>query len=282
MPVKVYDFGFPANEATLFLPGILGKAENYFFPIANLFPGRHIGIDDVGTSYDHDDMVEKVLNELFRFYTRNQSVTMVGASIGGMKIPFVIEQFRQLYPSYSLDFIKRIVIIDAPSGAETLVPLPDWSSGFVESRAGILISPLSKIIVAPKDSEITYPGPRALQRMTDDDRLPEAEWRELVKRTAKYHLRGYSMRLWWSWMSWMIKVGRDGSLARACASLEHVKTVYVACTHEGNVTVDQPRALEWFAEHVPDLHVMSVNAVHCGFLQQQPEFEEVLRPALTI
>ena len=202
-------------------------------------------------------------------------VQLVGASLGGDLVPFVVQQLS--------DEIKarlQVVIVDAPAGADTLMALPSWSAGFMASSFGRLATPIGLIRIPPKEDEITVPSQVVQQRMSGEHFDDDVAWKRYIIERAKKELKGHSARLWRSQIAWMIRIVRDGSLAEACKSLEGLDVTYLVCTGKGNGVVRQPEALAWWGAHVDGLKVEEVNATHCGFLQNQPEFAEAFRKIL--
>lgn len=268
------------GEFTICLPGILARPEEQFEPITQVLPGRVVGFGDDGDYHDHDLFIKTIVDYLSSFDV--DRLNIVGVSMGGMKVPFVV----QALPIDLSSKLGRIVIVDAPNGAETMKALPTFMASILASDiVGDLLATrfgdwlVAKMSEPPKDEEISLPGDAYMRYHLGNVELPDlSEWREIVKRDGKLALSGYSGWLWWSWLEWMIRVGRDDSLARACLrSLEGRDAIYIACTHVGNGVVAQPEAMNWWLKRVSTLRHLEVEIVHAGFLQQQKESELVFR-----
>jgi len=268
------------NALTVCFRGILARPGSQFEPLLPWLPGRVVGYQDLGNSYDHAEMCESVLWLIDWAVVSRTPVTLLGASMGGMEIPFVIEAWRARHPGQAPTWLRRVIMVDAPNGAATMKELPNWAAPLLISRpTGALLSSgfgdwvVNKMTKPPRPEEVAYPSKPTMRRVIGSV-LTKHEWQEYVQQQAREGLSGYSGSLWWSWLHWMVSVGNDGSYARACGALRGTETWYLPCTHEGNVTVDQPAAYEWHAAHIDGLKKYAVHAVHCGFLQQPDAFME--------
>lgn len=261
-----------SDGLTICLHGILQRYTQ-FLPLGSSLPGRGYGVNDQTPRYDLDGLVTFVRSVLTHALPKDAERNLVGASMGGMQIPFIVEG---LSPSQRR-MLGKIVLVDAPTGAATMKEMPTQLAGLVESPLGAPIMALINqfMLKPPKDREIDLPSDWQ-ERQLHDPTFTEQSWREQVKLRAMANMRGFSGRIYHNWTSWMIRVGRDGSLARAAHSLRGLDVTYLACTSLGNGTVRQPDAYDWWEEHT-DAKVVEVDAVHCGFLQQQAKFEEAFR-----
>lgn len=207
-------------------------------------------------------------------------VILIGSSLGGKLTPFIVKRWRELTCDGQLDRL-RVIIEDAPSGVESM------AAAFCNPTVGkVMTSPfgnalrwLSQIKVGPRDEYIEIPSADVMiqlagKAMADDD------WRAWVKAESIKGLSGFSGDAWLSQLRWMITVGRDGSLAAACAALDGVDTTYIACVGKGNDVVKQPYALDWWVRYVPGLKILRIEATHCGHLQQVLTFRQVFAQAM--
>jgi hypothetical protein len=205
---------------------------------------------------------------------------LVGASLGGMLIPFVVGKLHRLMPELPLDLL-RCVIIDAPFGVETMtamsrLPLAGY---MIRSPFGHVLRPLAFIKVGPRDKYIDIPN-ASMRYEIAGETVSAGSWPEYVKQRAIRELTGHSSRQWLEQLRWMTRVGHDGSLHRACLAMTGVETSYLACMGPANDVVTQPLASEWWAASLPDLRRYGADAAHCGFVQQAPTFREALADIL--
>lgn len=277
------------DDLTICLPGILARAKEQFHPIAHELPGQVMGWS--GTEH-HDLLTGRVASTVASAVGDGRRVHLVGASMGGIHVPFVINAL----PDYWLNIggIGKIILVDAPTGAETMTeikkrePFSNLLASLLASRAAgsVLSTRLGDKIVGtfaepPKLDEITVPDEATRERLAWDywagTFITDERWKQYVMVRGEESLQKFTGEQWWRWMSWMIKVGRDGSLARACESLWGLDVTYMSCTHPGNGVVMQPEAATWYRAHIPGIKVMDVVGTHCGFLQNQPEFADAFR-----
>jgi hypothetical protein len=62
--------------------------------------------------------------------------------------------------------------------------------------------------------------------------------------------------------------------------MKGLNTSYLTCVAPGSDVVKQPLASELWAASTPDLKMYSVEATHCGFVQQAPLFHGALAEIL--
>lgn len=274
-----------SDGSTYCLPGILARSRNKFGPVAHLLRGIVTGFDDVGTNHNQDVWMQQVGKDLYLDLHRGQKIDLVGESMGGMKIPFLVDS---LSPADRAR-LGKIIIVDAPTGAETMKALPNWfapalASGLVAwGMAGRIGDALvAKMTDPPKLDEITTPDRQTAEMIMQRYGSIHTydEWSEFVAEESIRGLSGFSGRMWQSWLAWMIQVGRDHSLEKACMSLAGLDVTYVACVHPGNSVVAQPSAANWWRTRVPGIKEHAVSATHSGFLQNQPELAAAIRKIL--
>lgn len=207
-------------------------------------------------------------------------VILIGSSLGGMLIPFVVDLWRQRDLGIHLDRLK-VIIEDAPSGVESMMAAfcSPMLGKLITSPLGHVLRPLSQIKVGPKDEYIEIP-PADVMIQLAGKAMAEGDWRVWVKAESIKGLSGFSGDAWLSQLRWMITVGRNGSLAEAIQALNGIDVTYIACLGAGNDVVNQPYALDWWAQYLPDLHVLRVEATHCGHLQQVLTFRQVFVQAM--
>lgn len=274
-----------ANEVPYLFPGILSDGSNF----------QAIGFDtDACMDYAAYDsrrfdvygIVHDTAAVIKSDLDTGASAALVGGSLGGMLIPFIVQQLRILMPQSSLSEL-RCVIIDAPFGVESMIAArcSPTVGRLICSPFGQLLRPLASIKMGPKDEYIKVPEVDMMREITGKDEITSEEmtadsWRAYVKRRAIRELGGHSSRLWLAQLRWMTKVGQDGSLDRACKALRGVDATYLACMSIGNDVVMQPAAMMRWLGSVPGMNLLRVDAVHCGFVQQAPLFRRALAEIL--
>lgn len=267
-----------ADIVTVVLPGILARAEQQFHPILPYLPGHVVGFTPTGPTYDHYEFVGTVALAISRMIDAGKVVNLVGASMGGMQIPFVVARLRM----YDIDLTSfgKIVLIDAPNGAETMGEIPPSAVSIMASntvrrvmytRFGDWV--LDRMVKPPKSDEVDIPQADVRSWIAGRP-VDESDWTMFVQRTARQQLKGWPGSLWIGQVQWMLAAGR-GPLTRTANVLRALDVTYVACSHPGNVTVKQPNAANWW-ESVAGVKVVTVDAVHCGFWQQPEPFAAAL------
>lgn len=267
------------NEVPYLLPGILSRGESF----------QALGFDttdvvEYGEPGEGDFDAHRIVHDTAVVIMGNLKdglpALLVGSSVGGMLIPFIVGKLHRLMPDLPLDLL-RCVVIDAPFGVETMIatrrsPL----AGFlIRSPFGHVLRPLAFIKVGPQDKYIDLPDP-GMRYEIAGKAVSEGDWPEYVKRRFNKELTGHGSMRWLEQLRWMTRVGHDGSLHRACLAMTGVKTSYLACMGPANDVVTQPLASEWWAASLPDLELHRVNAAHCGFVQQAPTFRGALAEIL--
>ena len=261
----------PELELRFALPGILSRGEN--FQILGFHADEIVVYDDFGLgSFDASAIVREIATMVRMELADGLSFLLTGALLGGMLIPFIVQEIRQQAPELSLERL-RCVIIDAPFGVETMVaaarsPLAGY---LIRSPFGHVLRPLASIKVGPRDEYIEVPGAATMREIAGEAMSAE-DWREYVKQRARQELTGHSSRQWLEQLRWMTRVAWNGSLRRACRTMRGVETSYLACAGPANDVVVQPLARECWAACTPDLRMYEVDAAHCGFVQQAPTF----------
>ena len=258
------------------LVGILNHADK-FGPLG-------IDIDHV-EAYDPrlpmvaSSVIEKTAHLLVDAALRGP-VILIGSSLGGMLTPFIVKRWRELDCDLHLDRL-RVIIEDAPSGVESMMAAfcSPMLGKLITSPLGHVLRPLSQIKVGPRDEYIEIPPVDVMIQLAGKA-MSEDAWRAYVKAEAIKGLTGFTGDAWLSQLRWMITVGRNGSLAEAIQALNGIDVTYIACLGAGNDVVNQPYALDWWAQYLPDLHVLRVEATHCGHLQQVLTFRSVFAQAM--
>lgn len=226
-----------------------------------------------------DKYIAEAANLLYEQALKGQ-VILIGSSLGGMLIPFVVDLWRQRDLGIHLDRLKDI-IEDASSGVESMMAAfcSPMLGKLITSPLGHVLRPLSQIKVGPKDEYIEIPPADIMMQLAGKAMADDA-WRDWVKAESIKGLSGFSGEAWLSQLRWMITVGRDGSLAEACLALDGVSTTYIACLGAGNDVVKQPYSADWWESHVPGLQVLRIEATHCGHLQQVIAFRAAFAQAM--
>jgi len=272
------------GEVAFLLPGILSRGENF----------QALGIPTDGVAeygmfgpncFKPDWSVRGAALDVLNSLRRGKKVLLVGASLGGMLVPFVVREIRELLiPDEDVLSGLRCVIIDAPSGAKTMKAVGPFASRVITSPFGHLLRPLAHVKVLPKDDYIEVPDTETTREIAGEA-MSGVAWRAYIKGRAKQELGGHSSKLWLEQLRWMIRVGDDGELTKvcdlekACASLAGIDVAYLQCCGAGNDVVT-PDASGWWHDVVPGIKMFWVEAAHCGFVQQAPTFRGALTKIL--
>lgn len=269
------------NRVVYFLPGILSRGEDAQ-PLG--LEGKVVKYDKHGSKhFEADWIVKDTVYKILPDLHGDKEVWLIGASLGGMLIPFIIREIRDwLNPAEGMLNKLHCVIIDSPSGVETLIAArcSPFVGRVIRSPFGQALRPLAHVKMGPKDEYIDIPDADTMREIADGVAMSADDWREYVKRRAIKELGGHSSRQWLHQLRWMTQVGRDDSLRLACGWMKGIDTTYVACISAGNNVVKQPLAMEHWQGDIHDLKVYPVNGVHCGFLQQARVFRGALKEIL--
>jgi hypothetical protein len=256
-----------ADGVTVCLAGVLYFSGAQFDQVSHYMPGQVLSFHETGPRLDLDRYVDRVVSELESY--QGLPVRFVGASIGGMQLPFVIRAYRERYPDADPNLLQA-VIIDAPSGLESLC----------DPNAKLLKSKITAGVLSYLPQSIKFPIRGDMLPRWDDISVPThvesekiREFKEVIRESARVNMKGFPASLFASQGHWMITAVENGSLEKTCATLDDIKTIYVICKLN-NGTV-RPLAAERWKQWVPHLQIMSVDATHVGFVQNLPEFAEL-------
>jgi thioesterase domain-containing protein len=242
---------------TVCMSGVLARGRDQFQPIANYLPGWTTAYHTEGKQFHVDELIGQVVEDLLQPIDYGYPINIVGASMGSMLAPFVVQRLREI-GKVDPEQLK-VVLVDAPCGLDSL---SDGNAKFLGMPViGQTIASVVSLLGIDVPDEITVTGDK--QRIVD---------------VARFSLSGHKLALLFRQTQWMIEVGRDGSLVQAVTSLEDVDTTYLHC-HMGASPVKQPVAVNWWEDELEDLKVINVEATHCGFLQNTPEFAKAFAMA---
>lgn len=244
---------------TLCFCGVMARGAEQFGPILTSLPGKVVAIHAEGLRYDADVIHWRAL-EYLEEADSNLQFNLVGASLGGVEVPYVVNYFRDRVSGVNPRNIHA-VLVDAPAGLDTILNPLAKAMQFkpvAETLAtGLWFMNSPKDL--PKDNEITSPNP------------------EQVKAQARQFMSGHKFGMLMRQTYRMIDVWDSGELPLMCEAMgPDVRATYVACKM-GNGVIRQPLAADRWQSAIRQLKHVDVPATHCGFLQNQPEFRKVLR-----
>lgn len=263
------------------LPGILALNKESHAP---LMFDRFGQMEWTGTSrerFESDKTIADVVRRADQLRLSGRQVTLLGSSLGGMQMAFVVQALRKKLPQNNFEWLK-VILVDSPNGSRTCKGL-EWvpSGGLLAWLAMSILRVFGFFIMwigrmgpgLPKDDEISQPSPAVMAKLGGRSDMTTEEWKQHVKATAKQGLKGHKVSVWAHQVRWMAKVGADGSLQEAAQALRGIDVTYLMCT-DGNGTVVQPDAANWWSEY-SGAEVIEVASPHCGYLQKQVEFDRV-------
>ena len=245
------------------LPGVLAHGKSQYEPLNDVLPPELKSVSYSGSVFRASDEIAHISSLVEVSAQRADSVVLVGSSLGGMLVPFVVstlsEDIRQQL---------KIVIVDAPTGAETIM---DSNARFLGSRVvgGTFVTVMRALPFNMPVGDDMLPKPSEISNLLDVD---------AVRAQARDDLNGHRLSMFFSQTAWMVRVGRDGLhnedglLKQVCRSLKGLDVTYLSCTHPGNGVVRQPEASNWWNAYSFGVKQEVVNGTHCGYLQNQPEF----------
>lgn len=255
------------TKVVVVLPGILSTPLEKVGPVLKtISKNADIAGIDYGTGeIDVDGIAANTANLIKDLADKKAEVTMMGISVGGLLVPFVM-RYLAMMDGDPTKALKKNIIIDAPHGADTMIPLPAFARWvFTKKAYRALNGPvgdwlLDHIVVPPKDENIEVPA---------DVKDPVAH-KAAVKERALYELRGHEWSMYGSQNDLM------AGLMPRLSILNTVPTTYVACVSKKNDTVKQPLALERWLDEVPTMEVVKVDTAHAAFLEAPITWNEVM------
>lgn len=283
--IMLVDGSSRKDRAIVHLPGILQRSEEQIRPLADLLSdyGDVFHIDYSQPYFDGTMVALEVAGLLGRLKNVYPEVVVIGSSIGGaLTLPVLGFLQRWQLPIDRL----RWLIVDAPSGVETMAAVPPWAAGIFR-QALLYFSPtehanapkaygtwlLNAMKGLPKDENVIIPG-AAIRRQIVGRDVPEAEYLHWVRQRADEGLTGHRFTQWLTQLRWMASsIVPEGTLGG------HDIT-YVACMWQNDV-VRQPRAMWDWAQYAPDLVIDEVQSPHCGYLNTPEVWWEYLRGYLS-
>lgn len=249
--------------------GVLTRGYEHFWPVRRSLPGLMITVAASGRKFNVDYMVCRAAKEMVFSYAFGKDLVIVGASMGGQIVPFVVEYLRGMLRG-NLDGSRvRVVLVDPACGLASIAD--PMAHRYLSHPA--LAAPLSGIV-----------GLLGVNVPVSDNMLPQADEisapdKEQVRELAKEHLSGHKLSLLMRQTRWMIESERNGSLDRAVQSLAGLEVSYIKSS-VGDSPIVQPHSVDWWSERVPQMNVIDVDGTHCGFLQNPDEFNDAFGCAL--
>lgn len=284
--VKVFRRDMDANtvtpEAHVFLPGILARGPQQAEPLLDSMRARGdvYCLTYTGFVLDEERVVGETDALMRSLIDEGMSVTLVGASMGGMLAVKVVRRLRER----GCDEPIKLVAIDSPTGGTTMTQLPQWKlpawlvSALCWFQPSVVTSvvarlPMRMMLVSPKDENIILP-----YASTSDEMRRIFRWN--IKQQAKEGLVGHRFSMYWSQIRWMLLAGAEGLPYEA---LDGTAVTYMRCILRrtgDNDVVRQPQASEAWKRHVPSLEIIEVDSTHCGFVERKSVWVETFGCAL--
>ena len=249
---------------TVGVAGMQSHGSHQFAPIVDSLPGDVLAYNAIGRRFNPEELIDNIVIDLEPYVENEDPVRFVGASMGGMLTPFIIQELRNRYEGVRPETLQAL-IVDAPSGLESMANRNAYLLGNRAIASALESIPpwVTAPVWLPANNEITVPS--TLLSSPDN-------YKNQVRRSTAQRLSGFALSLWADKINWMASVGRNGTLKDACRSHDQVDTTYVVCTRR-NKQVKQPRAVEDWDRWV-DSRRAYVNAGHCAFHQNNEEFVE--------
>jgi pimeloyl-ACP methyl ester carboxylesterase len=262
----------PHDHDIYCLPGILARAEEQFGPVAEVISRagtlRYIAYQ--GDHFDAPSVQTAVATAVRESLAQGRKVTLIGASLGGMMVTWVVALLRHERVDLSR---LRIIIVDAPAGVATMKEVPSGAGWFVSGVTKGKLSPslnakfgknlLAKMVKPPRLENIDVP-----------DGEDPAAYKQRIIDESMAGMAGHKLTMYWSQLGWM--TGHGGNNL-PLAALDHVEAIYVACVGP-NETIKQPATADVWWPHVDEVY--NVPTAHCAFREQQPVFVKAFEELL--
>lgn len=257
-----------SNKMTFLLSGVLARGDEQFKPVRSLFPGTVYAYHTEGKDFPSGALIHYVAKGMAFAAKANKDIVLVGASMGGMLVPFIVAEFRGMMPDYDMSRM-RVILIDAPNGLDGI----DNPLAHRILRFGALAAP-----AGGATSLIGMKVPYGDNEMPKRAEVTSGSYEDAVAQ-ANQGLSGHYLSMLIRQTRWMIEAGR-GPIEQAVKALGGVYVVYVVCDM-GDSPVVQPTAVQWWVANLPQKpKVLKVDATHCGFTQNYDRYEEVFAAAL--
>lgn len=281
------------------LPGLLQKGATVFLPLLPAFDADEevVAIDYGFGAFDADSSISMVREVILSAIPGRNVQIFVGASLGGMVAALAVARLLELL---SVDEQKRLSITccDTPYDLSTAKQVPiylqgpaamaldKWRVGKLTER--FMNASLMKFFAnnpagLPKPDEITLPSPEemvSIQRalgVAGPQPMSAEEWHRFVGKVCQDGLANQSFAMWMGHAAFISEAGmRQMDDALRQLGYSDVRLSYIVNTR-GNVNVRQPQAVNAFSDRIPGLKVLELDGPHCGFMQNAPDWWEVLR-----
>ena len=267
--VRTRLYGRPSSSTVTFLlSGVLARGDEQFEPVRKLFPGTVWAYHTEGRDFPSGALIHYVAKGMAVAAKADKKLVLVGASMGGMLVPFIVAEFRDMVPDFDMKHL-RVILVDAPNGLDGIAdPLAHRVL-----RHGALAVPAAGAL-----SLIGTKVPVGDDMMPARDEVTSGDYDDLVAK-AKEGLSGHYLSMLARQTRWMIEAGR-GPIEQAVKSLDGAKVVYVVCDTAKSPVV-QPDSAKWWVNNLPQKpKVLAVKATHCGFRQNYDRYEECFAAAL--
>lgn len=259
------------------LPGVLAKSHWQYRQLRRLLKplGTVDGIDYVGPYFEHNKIIEGVAKDVSEKVKSGQRVLLVGSSMGAVMIVFVLQALQRLRVDSRM---VSAVLIDPPSGAESLKAVPNGAAGIVAHLGrlpqwlvnhGPLNAAFQKMFCSGISADAPIEVPWDCQRGAN-------AYRQGVRLRCFVGQQGFDPTLFFGQLAWMVRVGRNGSLAEACDAIDGKFSItHIACTGDNEV-VENPLAQCFYLEYLASARFIKNPTNHTDYEQSAPSWLKFL------
>ncbi len=219
-------------------------------------------------SANSEAIIDQSTDEAAALISQGYSLTLFGSSYGANLLLFVLAKLRKRLGDQMVEERITVRLDDSPMGGQTMKGLPELLRRFMirfpsastklDAVGGVAMKLMR---VPPKDKNIKMPSDTTA--LVGRQISSQPEFNAWVKAEAIKGLTGHPFSRWYNQVAWMCRVGDT----LPTDALRNLRVVYVACDGEYNDTVHQPLAVEKWLKKVENLHVLTVKAPHCSYLE---------------
>lgn len=256
-----------------------------------------VGFDYNVGSFRHPwRRIQEIADEVARYQRETGRVTIVGLSLGAYVAVVITCLMRVLRKRQGADepgsmpsslhatvddpAKYRVIMIDPPFGAETMMSVPDWMAPIahlVFTLAGMIVPSWVKI---PGEPEV--PSDEQLAMPTDEDRRVMFPWssrstyRDRAREADVANQKSHSFRTWFQQLAWLT----GGALELPFETMAGVMVDLITAHSSHNTVVRTHLAAPELRQRIAFRREENVDAEHAGTLRYQPQYAAAMRELL--
>ena len=281
--IEFSDLAYPVDGPTLVcIPGWIGRGRDQVGSPSQYRPllmggafnrfGRVIAMDFVGPHAPSGQIEDDMVAAFSALIERHGQVTVLASSYGAM---------MSLGAFAAIEDRTRLVLVDPPAGAKSLVKLRQFRVAGLAKRIGVLPEWLNQGAAQRAFDKAFCPGlsvrdPIDIPASREGDR---AEYIARVRQDAFDGQQGFPLTLCAEQIGAMARAEDLDVASREADNLHDI--VRVVCT-QSNQVVDPAVADAFDNQHMPRAMRVEVPTNHCDYLQRPELGVKALSPLLSV